>query len=53
LGVKFGYICALEKGWRLHVQPIVQDVELQEWMRDTAEAFWENHVEMKTPPLHS
>jgi predicted phage-related endonuclease len=51
LGVKFGYVCALEKGWRLHVQPIKQDVELQERMRDTAQAFWENHVEMKTPPL--
>ena len=41
LGVKFGYICALEQGWKLHVQPIVRDEELIERMRDTAQAFWE------------
>lgn len=51
LGVKFGYICALEKGWRLNVQPIVRDDELVERMRDTALVFWENHVALKTPPL--
>jgi len=41
LGMKFGYICALEQGWRLHVQPIVRDEELIERMRDTAQMFWE------------
>ena len=41
LGVKFGYICALEQGWKLHVQPIVRDEELQERMKDTAQMFWE------------
>jgi putative phage-type endonuclease len=41
LGMKFGYICALEQGWKLHVQPIVRDEELIERMRDTAQMFWE------------
>ncbi|MBD1207900.1 MAG: YqaJ viral recombinase family protein [Ignavibacteria bacterium] len=41
LGMKFGYICALEQGWKLHVQPIVRDEELIERMKDTAQAFWE------------
>jgi hypothetical protein len=39
--MKFGYICALEQGWKLHVQPIVRDEELIERMRDTAQMFWE------------
>jgi putative phage-type endonuclease len=43
LGLKFGYVCAMEKGWKLHVQPIVRDEELIERMRDTAQQFWENH----------
>jgi len=50
LGVKFGYICALEQGWKLHVQPIVRDEELQERMKDTAQAFWEHHIERTIPP---
>ncbi|TAE29141.1 MAG: hypothetical protein EAZ92_07005 [Candidatus Kapaibacterium sp.] len=41
LGLKFGYVCAMEKGWKLHTQPIVRDEELQERMKDTAQAFWE------------
>ena len=41
LGLKFGYVCAMEKGWKLHMQPIVRDEELIERMRDTAQAFWE------------
>ena len=41
LGLKFGYICSLEKGWKLHTQVIVRDDELIERMRDTAQAFWE------------
>ncbi len=41
LGLKFGYVCAMEKGWKLHVQPIVRDEELIERMRDTAQMFWE------------
>ncbi len=50
LGMKFGYICALEQGWKLHVQPIVRDENLQERMKDTAQMFWENHIEPHTPP---
>ena len=50
LGMKFGYICALEQGWKLHVQPIVRDEELIERMKDTAQMFWENHIEPRTPP---
>jgi len=41
LGLKFGYVCAMEKGWKLHVQPVVRDEELIERMRDTAQAFWD------------
>ena len=50
LGVRFGYVCALEQGWKLHVQPIVRDEELQERMKDTAQMFWENHIEPRRPP---
>lgn len=39
LGMKFSYICALEQGWKLHVQPIVRDKEIIERMRDTAQLF--------------
>jgi putative phage-type endonuclease len=41
LGLKFGYICTMEKGWKLHTQPIVRDEELIERMKDTARDFWE------------
>jgi predicted phage-related endonuclease len=50
LGVKFGYICALEKGWKLHVQPIVRDEELIERMRDMAQMFWQTHMETRIVP---
>jgi predicted phage-related endonuclease len=45
LGLKFGYVCAMEKGWRLHVQPVVRDEELQTRMQDTARAFWERYMQ--------
>jgi hypothetical protein len=44
LDLKFGYVCALEKGWRLHVQPVVRDEELIERMRETARVFWEAYA---------
>ena len=50
LGMKFGYICALEQGWKLHVQPIVRDDELVDRMKDTAQLFWEHHIEPRRPP---
>jgi hypothetical protein len=34
----------MEKGWKLSVQLIFRDEELIEWMRDTAQAFWEKHL---------
>lgn len=50
LGLKFGYICAMEKGWKLHTQPIVRDEELIERMKDTAQAFWEKIGEKVAVP---
>ena len=31
-----------EKGWKLHIQPIVRDEELNYRMRGAAQAFWGN-----------
>jgi predicted phage-related endonuclease len=50
LGLKFGYVCAMEKGWKLHTQPIVRDEELIERMKDTAQAFWEKIGEKVAVP---
>lgn len=50
LGLKFCYICAMEKGWKLHTQPIVRDEELIERMKDTAQAFWEKIGEKVAMP---
>jgi hypothetical protein len=32
------------------VQPIVRDEELIERMKDTAQMFWEQHIERTIPP---
>jgi putative phage-type endonuclease len=51
LGLKFGYVCAMEKGWRLHVQPVVRDEELQTRMQDTARAFWEHSIQKNSSSI--
>ena len=50
LGLKFGYICAMEKGWKLHTQPIVRDEELIDRMKDTAQTFWEYRIVSEIAP---
>lgn len=50
LGVEFGYVCALEQGWKVHIQPILRDDECIARMKAKAEDFWCNHVEQRLPP---
>jgi putative phage-type endonuclease len=50
LGLQFGYVCALEQGWKVHIQPILRDDEFIERMRTKADTFWFNHVEQRLPP---
>ncbi len=50
MGLEYGFICALEKGWKLHTQAITRDNILIEQMKETAEEFWSQHILPRVPP---
>ncbi len=50
LDLQYGFVCALEKGWKLHTQAVIRDNTLIEQMKETADRFWSCHIVPRIPP---